>query len=284
MWEKVFHLNSQFQMIELLADKETGHIRLDLNLCTQFHSADEYRYHELAIFAPLVLCEKDPKKVLVLGGGDGLAAREALKFAEKIVVVDIDPEMTRLAKENELIRTLNKDSFNSEKVKIYNKDAYKWVQECRKNKYDIVFADYPDPSSLALEKLFEVEHYKEIERVLKPGGVFILQAGGGMIVPVMSTVGAKLRKVFKYCFPIKVEMLGGIQGFWIAMNHKPQPVWDRLKGVETRAFDKQMFLSATSWSKDLRTWLKEGDPEDSVYDMYVYGLALANHLSWRTRQ
>ncbi|RUM60159.1 MAG: hypothetical protein DSY53_01290, partial [Persephonella sp.] len=87
--------------------------------------------------------------------------------------------------------------------------------------------------------------FKEINRILKAGGVFIVQAGGGMVFPVMATIGAKLKQVFKYAIPLKVEMLNGTQGFWVAMNHKPAPKWDRLEAIETKAFDKSMFLSAT---------------------------------------
>ena len=280
MWERIYKAKSQYQVIELFYDSETGHIRLDLNCCTQFLSADEFRYHELAIFSGLITCKEDPKKVLILGGGDGLAAREALKFAEKVTVVDIDPEVTKLACENELMRALNKNVFNDERVKINNADAYKWIKRCRKNKYDIVFADYPDPSSLALEKLFTERHYQEIKRVLKPGGTLVVQSGGALMLPVIATIRAKLKKVFKCVLPLKVEMLGGLQGFCLATDNKGI-YWERLDGIETQAFDKQFFLSASSWSKDLRYAIKQGNPNDNVYDMYVYATCLLEHLSIR---
>lgn len=71
------------------------------------------------------------QKVLILGGGDGLAAREVLKYndVEKIVLVDIDSEMTKLCSTNEQIKKLNEDSLNNEKVKVINDDAYIFVQE-----------------------------------------------------------------------------------------------------------------------------------------------------------
>jgi len=279
MWQRIVYLKSQYNLIELFHDPETGHLRLDLNLCTQFHSADEYRYHELAIHSAYVIAGKEPKKVLILGGGDGLACREALKFAEKVIVVDIDPDVTDLAKKHPLVSALNCYAFNDERVKIYNKDAYYWVRECRKHKFDIVFADYPDPTSPSLSKLFSLEHYEEIKRVLKPHGVLVVQSGGALMFPVMAVVGAKLRKLFKWVVPLKVEMLSGIQGFWFATNvDKIEPKWERLNNIETKAFDRQMFLSATSWSKDLRGALKTGHAEEDAYDAYVYSLCWIKHL------
>ena len=279
MWQRIVYLKSQYNLIELFHDPETRHLRLDLNLCTQFHSADEHRYHELAIYSAYVVAGKEPKKVLILGGGDGLACREALKFAEKVIVVDIDPDVTDLAKKHPLVSALNCYAFNDEKVKIYNKDAYYWVRECRKHKFDIVFADYPDPTSPSLSKLFSLEHYEEIKRILKPHGVLVVQSGGALMLPVMTVIGAKLRKLFKWVVPLKVEMLSGIQGFWFATNvDKIEPKWERLNNIETKAFDKQMFLSATSWSKDLREALKKGNAEEDAYDAYVYSLCWIKHL------
>ncbi len=279
MWQRIVYLKSQYNLIELFHDPETGHLRLDLNLCTQFHSADEHRYHELAIHSAYVIAGKEPKKVLILGGGDGLACREALKFAEKVIVVDIDSDVTDLAKKHPLVSALNCYAFNDERVKIYNKDAYYWVRECRKHKFDIVFADYPDPTSPSLSKLFSLEHYEEIKRILKPHGVLVVQSGGALMFPVMAVIGAKLRKLFKWVVPLKVEMLSGIQGFWFATNiDKIEPKWERLNNIETKAFDKQMFLSATSWSKDLKEALKKGNAEEDAYDAYVYSLCWIKHL------
>jgi len=283
MWQRIYKAQSQYQLIELFFNPETGHLKLELNCCLQFHSADEYRYHELIVFAPYVVCAREPKRVCILGGGDGLAVREALKFAEKITLVDIDPEVTRLAKEHELVRALNGDSLNNERVKIYNADAFYWVKDCRPKKYDIIIADYPDPSSLSLEKLYSDEHYADIKRALKPDGVFICQATGPSLMPCMATIGAKLKKLWKYTVPLKVEMLSGVHGFWLATDNYNLN-FERLNNIETKAFDKQMFLSASSWGKDLREMLKSGDPEASVYDMYVYSLCLFKGLIGQPRR
>ena len=286
MWQRIVNMRSQYQLIELFHDPETGHVKLELNTCLQFHSADEHRYHELAIHSGLVIVEQEPKKVLILGGGDGLACREVLKFAEKVTVVDIDPDVTKLATENELMTALNQSALKDKRVKIYNKDAYEWIKECRKHKYDIIFADYPDPSSPVLDKLFSFEHYKEIRRVLKPNGALVVQSAGALMLPFMANVGAKLKKIgFKWTIPLKVEMINGIQGFWLATDVEAiKPKWERLKDIKIKAFDKYMFLSSASWSKDLKEALKKGNVKDSAYDMYVYSLAWTEYLGGRLWQ
>ena len=150
MWERTKIIRSQYQVIELFFDPETKHIRLDINGNTQFMSADEYRYHELMVLAPFVLAHKKPKTVLILGGGDGLATREALKFADQITVVDIDRDITELAKTDPFLVSLNQNAFNNEKVKVINKDAFKWVGYEHKKKWDMIISDYPDPASPTL--------------------------------------------------------------------------------------------------------------------------------------
>jgi len=278
MWKRTVKLNSQYQLIELFVNDETGHVRMDINGCTQFHSADEYRYHELAIFAPFVCAQRRAERVLILGGGDGLAAREALKFAARVDLVDIDEEVVRLSIEDEHVKAINQGSLLDERVHIYFKDAVEWLPKCRSNKYDLVFADYPDPTSPALDKLFTLEHYQEMARVLKPGGVCVVQAGGALLLPVMANIFAKLKVTFTNAVPLKVEMLSGTQGF-VMGGDIVKPDWSRMDGIQTMAFDTAMLTSATSWSKDLRQYLLSGRPEESAYDNMLLATAMQQSLA-----
>src|SRR5262249_33831737 len=103
-------------------------IRLFLNSHLQFSSKDEYRYHE-ALVHPAMQSLRNPKPILILGGGDGLALREILKYesVQSVTMVDLDAEMTRLFSSNELLRALNRDSLRSPKLKIVNTDAFVWL-------------------------------------------------------------------------------------------------------------------------------------------------------------
>ena len=101
----------EYQHIVLTRFKDD--IRLFLNSHLQFSSRDEYRYHE-SLIHPGLSAIPAPRRVLVLGGGDGLAVREILKYpqVESITLVDLDPEMTRLFSTNPMLTALNQKSFS----------------------------------------------------------------------------------------------------------------------------------------------------------------------------
>src|SRR5262249_3222361 len=100
------------------------------NAHLQFSSADEYRYHE-ALAHPALLAAGRPRRVLILGGGDGLALREVLRHrsVEAVTLVDIDPEMTALSERFAPLARLNGHAFADPRVEVVNRDALIWLQE-----------------------------------------------------------------------------------------------------------------------------------------------------------
>ena len=151
-------------------------IRLFLNQNLQFSSKDEYRYHE-ALVHPGMASAPLPKRVLVLGGGDGMAVREILKYpqVESITLVDLDPAMTRLFSSAALLKKLNDDALNAPKVHIINADAARWLEEADQN-FDFVVIDFPDPSSYAIGKLYSTGFYRLLAKRLTPQARFVVQA------------------------------------------------------------------------------------------------------------
>jgi spermidine synthase len=151
-------------------------LRLYLNGHLQFSSGDEYRYHE-ALIHPALQALDQPRKALVLGGGDGLAVREILKYptVESITLVDLDPEMTALFSRNELLRRLNQNAFASAKVKIINADAFIWLKESREQ-FDFIAVDFPDPTNYSLGKLYTTAFYRQIKRALTLNGAAVIQS------------------------------------------------------------------------------------------------------------
>lgn len=149
---------------------------LFINGHVQFSSYDEEKYHEPLVH-PALFLSPSPESVLILGGGDGLAVREVLKHEEvkKITLVDIDPEMTGLAKTHPVFRTLNKDSMNNPKVNIINQDAYRFLQTSEEL-YDVVIIDLPDPNSIQLARLYSRGFYILCERHLSKYGVIVSQS------------------------------------------------------------------------------------------------------------
>ncbi len=124
----VFTAASPYQRI-VVTDGKLGH-RLFLNGNLQFAERDEYRYHE-ALVHPAMAAHGAPKKVAVLGGGDGMAVREILKYpsVESVTLVELDPAMTRLFTDNATLARLNGHALRSPKVQVINTDAFQWLQQ-----------------------------------------------------------------------------------------------------------------------------------------------------------
>jgi len=170
----VYAKTSPYQRIVLT--KSALDWRLFLNGNLQFSSADEYRYHEALIHPGLSQLEK-PAKVLVLGGGDGLAVREILKYpsVEKIILVDLDKAVTEMFLQNKALANLNHHALASHKVKIVNEDAFAWLRH-QQEVFDFIVIDFPDPSNYSLGKLYTTAFYHEIYRSLSTGGAMVVQA------------------------------------------------------------------------------------------------------------
>ena len=119
----------------------------------------------------------EPKHILVLGGGDGMAVREILKYpsVESVTLVDLDPAMTELFKTNEMLTTLNGDALNNKLVTVHNDDAFMWSKQ-NKRVFDFIAIDFPDPSSYSLGKLYSHSFFKHLRKSLNPEGHFSIQS------------------------------------------------------------------------------------------------------------
>lgn len=170
----VFKKHTKYQRIVLT--QQSGEMKLFLNGNLQFSSADEYRYHESLVHVGLARIS-NPKTVLILGGGDGLAAREVLKYPsiEKIVLVDLDDQMTHLFQNNQMLVELNNGALNNPKVEVINQDAFVWVKN-NKQTYDFVIVDFPDPSQFALGKLYSRTFYGYLRSTVGPEGLITIQS------------------------------------------------------------------------------------------------------------
>ncbi len=170
----VFADKSPYQKIVLTqGDKD---LRLFLNGNLQFSSVDEYRYHE-ALVHPAMALGDNPKNVLVLGGGDGLAVREILRFpsVEKVTLVDLDPLMTKIFSTNETLMKLNEKALVHSKVKVVNADAFVWLRET-KELFDVVIIDFPDPSNYSLGKLYTTRFFTLLGKVMKDETKAVIQS------------------------------------------------------------------------------------------------------------
>lgn len=174
---------SKYQRVVVTAGSHG--VRLFLNGNLQFHSRDEYRYHE-SLVHPAMAGHGAPKNVLVLGGGDGMAVREVLKYpsVERVTLVELDPHMTQLFSTQPLLRRLNADSLRSPKLAIVNADAFGWLEANPGNgasMFDVIVVDFPDPTNFAIGKLYTASFYRLIDQHLNAGGYAVVQTTSPLI-------------------------------------------------------------------------------------------------------
>ena len=170
----IFAKSTSYQRITLT--RRTDDLRLYLNGNLQFSSRDEYRYHESLVHPGLARLPH-ARRVLVLGGGDGLAVREVLRYpqVESITLVDLDPEMTRLFSTQELLTTLNGAALSSPRVHVINGDAFTWLRDNREV-FDFIVVDFPDPSTFSIGKLYTTAFYQRARTALAQDGALAIQS------------------------------------------------------------------------------------------------------------
>ncbi|MEM7351309.1 MAG: polyamine aminopropyltransferase [Acidobacteriota bacterium] len=171
--------SSPYQRIVLT--RQDDELRLYLNGDLQFSSVDEYRYHE-ALVHPGLAAVANPRRVLVLGGGDGLAVREVLKDprVERVTLVDLDPAMTEIFREHDALAALNDHALRSPRVEVVNADAFVWLDGSQQT-FDFIAIDFPDPVSYSLGKLYTATFYHRLVAHLAPGGVITIQSTSPLV-------------------------------------------------------------------------------------------------------
>ncbi len=159
---------------------KNGH-RLFLNGNLQFSERDEYRYHE-ALVHPAMAAQGAPKKVAVLGGGDGMAVREILKYpsVQEITLVELDPAMTKLFSVQPALRALNADALHSPKLRIVNADAFSWLEQDQ-GIFDVIVVDFPDPTNFSIGKLYTQSFYALLEQHLSASGYAVVQTTSPLV-------------------------------------------------------------------------------------------------------
>ncbi|HEY4957457.1 MAG TPA: polyamine aminopropyltransferase [Caldimonas sp.] len=175
----IYSETSAYQRVVVTASR--AGVRLFLNGNLQFHSRDEYRYHE-ALVHPALSAQGAPRQVLVLGGGDGMAVREILKHpsVEQVTLVELDPHMTTLFATAPLLRGLNGDSLHSPKLKVVNADAFSWLEQ-HDEMFDAIVVDFPDPTNFSIGKLYTRSFYELVEKHLAASGYAVVQTTSPLI-------------------------------------------------------------------------------------------------------
>ena len=170
----IYSKQTQYQKIVITSYK--GRLQFYINGAIQFDTIDEYRYHE-SLVHPIMTSTHNHNNILVIGGGDGLAVREILKYKDvkKITLVDLDPVITTIFKTHPLLSKLNHYAFSNKKVTVKNIDAWKFIEKS-KELYDIIIIDLPDPNNISLSRLYSTSFYHLLKIHLSRGGAMVTQA------------------------------------------------------------------------------------------------------------
>jgi len=232
----IYAVSSPYQ--RLVLTRRDDDIRLYLNGNLQFSSRDEYRYHE-ALVHPVMGRVARPANVLILGGGDGLAAREVFRHRDvkHVTLVDLDPAMTGLFSRTELLTSLNGHALTDPRMRVVNADAFRWVRQA-KARFDVIIVDFPDPVDFSVGKLYTESFYRMLHPLLARGGVAVIQSTSPLVAPAAFwTVAQTLEAAGFRTRPYHVYVPSfGEWGFILAGESNP--------GVTTRLLPGNRFLSA----------------------------------------
>ncbi|SMC25977.1 spermidine synthase [Desulfacinum hydrothermale DSM 13146] len=278
----IYEEQSPYQKIVMTQWRDYFWIYLDGH--QQLSSFDEARYHECLVH-PAMLAAKRHGTVLILGGGDGCAAREVLKYPDvkRITLVDLDPAMTRLAREHPLVVAANDGALNDPRVRIVHEDAYQFVQRTDAV-FQVVLIDLPDPRNPGLERLYGVEFYRMLRRLVPPGGVIVTQATS----PVFSReafwcIHDTMRAAGWKTVPLHANVptmgeWGWVMGMREETDHLPERLAEvaRRRLPPTRYLDPEVLRSLFVFGKDLRRGpeplLVHSEKKPVLYRAYEQGL------------
>ncbi len=237
---------------EIVVTRRGGDMRLYLDGGLQFSTRDEYRYTESLVYPVL---GAGARSVLVLGGGDGLAARELLRMpgVEKIVQVELDPAVIELARGT--MRSANGGSLDNPRVQIVTGDAMSWLRAATARSFDAVIVDLPDPDTPVLGRLYSTEFYALVSHALAPDGLMVVQSGSPYSTPTafwrtVSTVESAGYKVTPY--HVYVPTFGD-WGFALARrgDTAPRPVLPP-NAPPLRFLNQSVLDTATVFSPDVQ--------------------------------
>ncbi len=215
----LYHGSSPFQDILLV---KANDVRLYLNQELQFCSLDERYYHEALVY-PVMEMAASHERVLILGGGDGLALREVLKYPDVLHVdlVDIDPIMLQLSKTETALLEQNNQSFLDDRVHAHIEDAKKYITG-NLNTYNVIIIDFPDPVDPIISTLYTKELFSQIASHLTDDGFLVCQSNSTEDAPkAYWSIAKTFEEAGLYTKPYNIIVPSfGLWGFHLASHRK----------------------------------------------------------------
>lgn len=280
----IYTQQTPYQRIVVTRNTANLGVRLYLDKHIQFASVDEYRYHE-ALVHPVLSIEGARDEVLILGGGDGLAVREVLKYPDvkRITIVDIDPAITELCSTFAPIAKLNGGSLDSDKVNVINADAFSYLLDYAGRdaeefpRFDRVIIDLPDPHNEVLDKLYSKEFYSIIRNCMSPDGHMVSQCSSPFFArEVFWCINRTMEAASFGVTPYRIPMVSfGIWGFNLCSADGTAVTEVSIDDSMCRYLTDEIFGDSQRFGKDIGRI--EGSPvnltfEPKLYSLYVKSL------------
>ena len=251
--DQIVHLETSKFQHAVVTKSPAGQVSLYINGHLQFNQQDEYIYHENLVH-PVMAAATRRGRVLVLGGGDGLAVREVLKYEDvtEVTLCDLDPMIVELARSHPALSALNQGSLQDARVvrienrsllaakehellvpnqkslgrrsetsvgrvQVLNLDAMKFLEQFS-GQYDLVILDFPDPNSPELAKLYSTSFYRLLRERLHPHGLIVQQSTSPFYAKeAFLAVGRTMMNSGFVALPYHDNVPSmGDWGFWIA--------------------------------------------------------------------
>lgn len=195
--EKLYSTKSKFQKIDVIDSHAMGKVLL-LDNMVMVTEKDEFYYHE-NITHPVMSIHPNPKKVMVIGGGDGGTVREILKYnaIDTVELIEIDEEVINVSKK---FFPKIACELDNPKVKILLNDAIEYIKSALENSYDVIICDCTDPNPESMASgLISKEFYTNISKTLKQNGIYISQNGCPILQEkLFEKALSNIRSIFKY--------------------------------------------------------------------------------------
>lgn len=269
IWKK----QTPYQNLVMTNDWQRGDLRLFIDGHIQFSESDEHRYHE-ALVHPVMSYPGKAERILVMGGGDGLAVRELLKHdAVKIIdLVDIDPAMTDLGRNFAPLARLNADALKDPRVKIHNTDGFIFINKPGPL-YDRVILDFPDPHNEAIAKLYSQEFYTMLKRRMSPAGIVATQSSSPFFSrrtfwSIEKTIASVFPTTVSYHLSIPAFGIWGFNMATVNADAVPGPI-----RVPTRYLTDDVFRASQVFGRDADRPPDES-PVNTIFEPVLYHLYL----------
>lgn len=252
----VYSEQSKYQKIVITQWKDKYWLFINGN--QQLSSFDEEMYHEPLVHPALSLT-KTPHNILVLGGGDGCAVREILKYPDvkKITLVDLDPAMTNLGKNHPILTEMNENAFADSKVEVINTDGYNYIENTDEM-FDVILIDLPDPKTIEMGRLYSYEFYSKCYRHLRKYGLIVTQAGSPYFAPkAFACIDKTLQKAGFNTVPLHNQVVTLGEWGWVLgakniskENLKKELISLQFQSIETKWINNEAMSLISSFGKD----------------------------------